>query len=90
MQSMLVCFANLLKILRCYRKLMFVFTCFGVLLLMVALFFQRSVLKLLQSKSEVVRQYMARLINAFASLAEGKRSSAGEEKKEKESKTIFM
>uniref|UniRef100_A0A8C0EGK4 LisH domain-containing protein ARMC9 n=1 Tax=Bubo bubo TaxID=30461 RepID=A0A8C0EGK4_BUBBB len=34
---------------------------------------QRSVLKLLDSKSEVVRQYMARLINAFASLAEGKR-----------------
>ncbi|NXK52962.1 ARMC9 protein, partial [Chauna torquata] len=33
---------------------------------------QRSVLKLLQSKSEVVRQYMARLINAFASLAEGR------------------
>lgn len=38
--------------------------------------FQRNVLKLLQSKSEVVRQYMARLINAFASLAEGKRSMA--------------
>uniref|UniRef100_A0A8C2TRQ7 LisH domain-containing protein ARMC9 n=1 Tax=Coturnix japonica TaxID=93934 RepID=A0A8C2TRQ7_COTJA len=33
---------------------------------------QRGVLKLLQSKSEVVRQYMARLINAFASLAEGR------------------
>ncbi|XP_052542851.1 lisH domain-containing protein ARMC9 isoform X7 [Tympanuchus pallidicinctus] len=33
---------------------------------------QRSVLKLLQSKSEVVRQYMARLINAIASLAEGR------------------
>ncbi|NWU12051.1 ARMC9 protein, partial [Cephalopterus ornatus] len=33
---------------------------------------QRSVLKLLNSKSEVVRQYMARLINAFASLAEGR------------------
>ncbi|XP_017666300.1 PREDICTED: lisH domain-containing protein ARMC9 isoform X4 [Lepidothrix coronata] len=32
----------------------------------------RSVLKLLNSKSEVVRQYMARLINAFASLAEGR------------------
>uniref|UniRef100_A0AC11DWU3 Armadillo repeat containing 9 n=1 Tax=Ovis aries TaxID=9940 RepID=A0AC11DWU3_SHEEP len=31
---------------------------------------QRSVLQLLQSKSEVVRQYTARLINAFASLAE--------------------
>ncbi|XP_015315060.1 lisH domain-containing protein ARMC9 isoform X2 [Bos taurus] len=34
---------------------------------------QRSVLQLLQSKSEVVRQYTARLINAFASLAEGRR-----------------
>ncbi|NWS10826.1 ARMC9 protein, partial [Pachyramphus minor] len=33
---------------------------------------QRSVLKLLNSKSEVVRQYMARLINAFASLTEGR------------------
>ncbi|NXN98237.1 ARMC9 protein, partial [Rhinopomastus cyanomelas] len=33
---------------------------------------QRSVLKLLHSESEVVRQYMARLINAFASLAEGR------------------
>ncbi|NWH61955.1 ARMC9 protein, partial [Geococcyx californianus] len=33
---------------------------------------QASVLKLLHSKSEVVRQYMARLINAFASLAEGR------------------
>ncbi|NXU75099.1 ARMC9 protein, partial [Oreotrochilus melanogaster] len=33
---------------------------------------QRSVLKLLHSKSEVVRQYTARLINAFASLAEGR------------------
>ncbi|PKK18729.1 armadillo repeat containing 9 [Columba livia] len=33
---------------------------------------QRTVLKLLHSKSEVVRQYMARLINAFASLAEGR------------------
>ncbi|XP_042651945.1 lisH domain-containing protein ARMC9 isoform X1 [Tyto alba] len=33
---------------------------------------QRNVLKLLHSKSEVVRQYMARLINAFASLAEGR------------------
>ncbi|NXL88702.1 ARMC9 protein, partial [Alectura lathami] len=33
---------------------------------------QRSVLKLLQSKSEVVRQYMARFVNAFASLAEGR------------------
>ncbi|XP_010223356.1 PREDICTED: lisH domain-containing protein ARMC9 isoform X2 [Tinamus guttatus] len=33
---------------------------------------QRNVFKLLHSKSEVVRQYMARLINAFASLAEGR------------------
>ncbi|XP_068262300.1 lisH domain-containing protein ARMC9 isoform X1 [Nyctibius grandis] len=33
---------------------------------------QRSVLKLLHSKSEVVRQYTARLINAFASLAKGR------------------
>ncbi|KFO94093.1 LisH domain-containing protein ARMC9, partial [Buceros rhinoceros silvestris] len=33
---------------------------------------QRSILKLLHSKSEVVRQYMARLINAFASLTEGR------------------
>ncbi|XP_053162941.1 lisH domain-containing protein ARMC9 isoform X2 [Hemicordylus capensis] len=33
---------------------------------------QRSVLMLIQSKSEVVRQYTARLINAFASLAEGR------------------
>uniref|UniRef100_A0A8D1MCN3 LisH domain-containing protein ARMC9 n=1 Tax=Sus scrofa TaxID=9823 RepID=A0A8D1MCN3_PIG len=33
---------------------------------------QRSVLQLLNSKSDVVRQYMARLINAFASLAEGR------------------
>ncbi|XP_040495070.1 lisH domain-containing protein ARMC9 isoform X1 [Ursus maritimus] len=33
---------------------------------------QRRVLQLLHSKSEVVRQYMARLINAFASLAEGR------------------
>ncbi|XP_009576681.1 PREDICTED: lisH domain-containing protein ARMC9 [Fulmarus glacialis] len=33
---------------------------------------QRSVIKLLHSKSEVVRQYVARLINAFASLAEGR------------------
>ena len=36
---------------------------------------QRSVLQLLRSKSEVVQQYMARLINAFASLAEGKMSA---------------
>ncbi|KAM4771316.1 lisH domain-containing protein ARMC9 [Rhinophrynus dorsalis] len=33
---------------------------------------QRNVLKLLHSKSEVVRQYTARLINAFASLADGR------------------
>ncbi|XP_065530423.1 lisH domain-containing protein ARMC9 isoform X2 [Lathamus discolor] len=33
---------------------------------------QRSVLKLLHSTSVVVRQYMARLINAFASLSEGR------------------
>ncbi|NWT17834.1 ARMC9 protein, partial [Vireo altiloquus] len=33
---------------------------------------QRSVLQLFYSKSEVVRQYMARLINAFASLLEGR------------------
>ncbi|XP_074859915.1 lisH domain-containing protein ARMC9 isoform X2 [Carettochelys insculpta] len=33
---------------------------------------QRNVLKLLHSKNEVVRQYVARLINAFASLAEGR------------------
>uniref|UniRef100_A0A8B9FS79 LisH domain-containing protein ARMC9 n=1 Tax=Amazona collaria TaxID=241587 RepID=A0A8B9FS79_9PSIT len=33
---------------------------------------QRSVLKLLHSASVVVRQYMARLINAFASLSEGR------------------
>ncbi|NXH34724.1 ARMC9 protein, partial [Myiagra hebetior] len=33
---------------------------------------QRSVLQLLYSKSEVVRQYMARLINALASLIEGR------------------
>ncbi|XP_059134157.1 lisH domain-containing protein ARMC9 isoform X3 [Peromyscus eremicus] len=33
---------------------------------------QRSVLQLLHSKSEAVRQYMARLINALASLAEGR------------------
>lgn len=32
---------------------------------------QKSVLQLLHSKSEVVRQYMARLVNALASLAEG-------------------
>ncbi|XP_023580282.1 lisH domain-containing protein ARMC9 [Trichechus manatus latirostris] len=35
-------------------------------------FLQRSVLQLLHSQSEVVRQYTARLINAFASLAEGR------------------
>ncbi|NWX17941.1 ARMC9 protein, partial [Aegotheles bennettii] len=33
---------------------------------------QRSILKLFHSKSEVVRQYTARLINAFASLAGGR------------------
>ncbi|XP_054838948.1 lisH domain-containing protein ARMC9 [Eublepharis macularius] len=33
---------------------------------------QRSVLMLIQSKSEVVCQYTARLVNAFASLAEGR------------------
>ncbi|XP_039090507.1 lisH domain-containing protein ARMC9 isoform X3 [Hyaena hyaena] len=33
---------------------------------------QRTVLQLMHSKSEVVRQYMARLVNAFASLAEGR------------------
>ncbi|XP_034263857.1 lisH domain-containing protein ARMC9 isoform X2 [Pantherophis guttatus] len=33
---------------------------------------QRSVLMLIQSKCEVVRQYTARLINTFASLAEGR------------------
>ncbi|XP_010008710.1 PREDICTED: lisH domain-containing protein ARMC9-like, partial [Nestor notabilis] len=33
---------------------------------------QRSVLRLLHSTSVVVRQYMARLINAFASLSEGR------------------
>ncbi|XP_063093186.1 lisH domain-containing protein ARMC9 isoform X3 [Cavia porcellus] len=33
---------------------------------------QRTVLQLLHSKSEVVRQYMARLVNAVASLAEGR------------------
>ncbi|XP_071998549.1 lisH domain-containing protein ARMC9 isoform X1 [Engystomops pustulosus] len=33
---------------------------------------QRKVLQLLQSKNEVVRQYIARLINAFASLADGR------------------
>uniref|UniRef100_A0A8C5SW47 LisH domain-containing protein ARMC9 n=1 Tax=Laticauda laticaudata TaxID=8630 RepID=A0A8C5SW47_LATLA len=33
---------------------------------------QRSILMLIQSKCEVVRQYTARLINTFASLAEGR------------------
>ncbi|XP_068137383.1 lisH domain-containing protein ARMC9 isoform X2 [Hyperolius riggenbachi] len=33
---------------------------------------QRNVLQLLHSKNEVVRQYTARLINAFASLADGR------------------
>lgn len=76
MQSMLVCSENLLKLLKCYRRLGLFFSLFGELLLTFFFLFQRNVLKLLQSKSEVVRQYMARLINAFASLAEGKRSMA--------------
>uniref|UniRef100_A0A3Q3JMU6 LisH domain-containing protein ARMC9 n=1 Tax=Monopterus albus TaxID=43700 RepID=A0A3Q3JMU6_MONAL len=33
---------------------------------------QRTVLHLMRSKNEIVRQYMARLINAFASLVEGR------------------
>ncbi|XP_018429341.1 PREDICTED: lisH domain-containing protein ARMC9-like [Nanorana parkeri] len=33
---------------------------------------QRNVLQLLQSKNEMVRQYTARLINAFASLSDGR------------------
>ncbi|MBN3321431.1 ARMC9 protein, partial [Atractosteus spatula] len=33
---------------------------------------QKNVLQLLNSKNEVVRQYLARLINAFASLSEGR------------------
>ncbi|XP_068174887.1 lisH domain-containing protein ARMC9 isoform X2 [Antennarius striatus] len=33
---------------------------------------QKTVLHLMRSKSEIVREYMARLINAFASLAEGR------------------
>ncbi|XP_062251892.1 lisH domain-containing protein ARMC9 isoform X1 [Platichthys flesus] len=33
---------------------------------------QKTVVHLLRSKNEIVRQYMARLINAFASLAEGR------------------
>uniref|UniRef100_A0A8D3CMI4 LisH domain-containing protein ARMC9 n=1 Tax=Scophthalmus maximus TaxID=52904 RepID=A0A8D3CMI4_SCOMX len=33
---------------------------------------QKPVLHLMRSKNEIVRQYMARLINAFASLAEGR------------------
>ncbi|KAJ8277188.1 hypothetical protein GJAV_G00072370 [Gymnothorax javanicus] len=33
---------------------------------------QKSVIHLLKSKNEIVRQYMARLINAFASLSEGR------------------
>uniref|UniRef100_A0A665X3I7 LisH domain-containing protein ARMC9 n=1 Tax=Echeneis naucrates TaxID=173247 RepID=A0A665X3I7_ECHNA len=33
---------------------------------------QKPVLYLMRSKNEIVRQYMARLINAFASLAEGR------------------
>lgn len=51
----------------CFPSLWFFNICFV---------FQRSVLQLLYSKSEVVRQYMARLINAFASLIEGKRLTA--------------
>uniref|UniRef100_A0A3Q3W9I9 LisH domain-containing protein ARMC9 n=1 Tax=Mola mola TaxID=94237 RepID=A0A3Q3W9I9_MOLML len=33
---------------------------------------QKTVLHLMRSKNEIIRQYMARLINAFASLAEGR------------------
>ncbi|XP_040897066.1 lisH domain-containing protein ARMC9 isoform X3 [Toxotes jaculatrix] len=33
---------------------------------------QKTVLHLMRSRNEIVRQYMARLINAFASLAEGR------------------
>uniref|UniRef100_A0AAQ4QAM9 LisH domain-containing protein ARMC9 n=1 Tax=Gasterosteus aculeatus aculeatus TaxID=481459 RepID=A0AAQ4QAM9_GASAC len=33
---------------------------------------QKTLLQLMRSKNEIVRQYMARLINAFASLAEGR------------------
>ncbi|KAL7867002.1 hypothetical protein AOLI_G00148160 [Acnodon oligacanthus] len=33
---------------------------------------QKTVLHLIKSKNEIVRQYMARLINAFASLSEGR------------------
>ncbi|KAL6108083.1 armc9 [Pungitius sinensis] len=33
---------------------------------------QKTLLQLMKSKNEIVRQYMARLINAFASLAEGR------------------
>ncbi|XP_054458520.1 lisH domain-containing protein ARMC9 isoform X2 [Anoplopoma fimbria] len=33
---------------------------------------QKTLLHLMRSKNEIVRQYMARLINAFASLAEGR------------------
>ncbi|XP_071342030.1 lisH domain-containing protein ARMC9 isoform X1 [Trachinotus anak] len=33
---------------------------------------QKTVLHLMRSKNEIVRQYMARLLNAFASLAEGR------------------
>ncbi|KAG7217530.1 hypothetical protein INR49_021457 [Caranx melampygus] len=33
---------------------------------------QKTVLHLMRSKNEIVRQYMSRLINAFASLAEGR------------------
>lgn len=40
-------------------------------LLFIVLVSQKTVLHLMKSANEVVRQYMARLINAFASLAEG-------------------
>lgn len=33
---------------------------------------QKTVLHLMKSKNEIVRQYMSRLINAFASLCDGK------------------
>lgn len=39
-------------------------------------FSQTTVLHLIRSKDEIVQQYMARLINAFASFAEGKCRSA--------------
>lgn len=34
--------------------------------------FQKSVVYLIKSKNETVRQYTARLLNTFASLSEGK------------------